>query len=255
MTDVFGPAYADAYDALYADKDYAAECDLIESLATELGRGCATLLDLGSGTGGHALILAERGREVVGVDLSPEMVGIAQRRSADAGARSAQFLVGDVRTFRSEARFDTVLLMFAVLGYQLSDRDVEATLETAAMHLRPGGVLIFDVWNGPAVEAIGPTTRTKVVPLETGELRRSAAGTLEAQQRICTVDYTIEWIEDDSVTWTVREQHRMRYFFEDELHGLVGHAGLEIVKSGAFPDFDRRAGLDDWNALYVARAR
>lgn len=45
----------------------------------------------------------------------------------------------------------------------------------------------------------------------------------------------------------------MRYFFADELRELTRRAGLEIVRSGAFPDFDHPAGEDDWNALYVAR--
>jgi SAM-dependent methyltransferase len=254
VTGTFGRAYADAYDAIYADKDYEAECRLIESIAARYGRGSSTVLDLGCGTGRHAVILAARGRSVVGVDVSTDMVAIARRRAADAGVSSVDFEVGDVRTFQSDSRFDVALLMFAVLGYQLEDADVEATLETAARHLLPGGVLIFDVWNGPAVEAIGPTTRTKSAPSGTGVLRRGARGTLDARHHICAVDYTVEWIIEDNVVREAQERHRMRYFFEDELDQMARQAGLEIVQSGAFPDFQRPAGKDDWNALYVARA-
>jgi SAM-dependent methyltransferase len=253
VTQVFGSGYADAYDALYADKDYEAECDLIESIASEFGNGCSTFLDLGCGTGGHAIVLASRGRRVTGIDLSPEMVGIARRRAADAGVTSAEFHVGDVRTFRSDETFDVVLLMFAVLGYQLSDTDVQATLETASEHLEPKGVLIFDVWNGPAVEAIGPTTRKKVVPLGSGELRRSARGTLDIERHVCVVDYALEWTIDGSVVSTAREQHQMRYFFDGELRDLAAQSGLEIIRSGAFPEFGRAPQPGDWNALYVAR--
>src|SRR5207248_11417549 len=69
---VFGPQYAEAYDTLYRDKDYSAECDAIEHVFRLYGIGpVRRVLDLGCGTGGHAVPLAERGYEVVGVDRSP----------------------------------------------------------------------------------------------------------------------------------------------------------------------------------------
>ena len=254
MKGAFGRAYADAYDVLYADKDYEAECRLIQSIATRLGRGSDTILDLGCGTGRHAVILAGHGSRVVGVDLSADMVEVARCRAEAAGVSLIDFQVGDVRSFRSRDRFDLVLLMFAVLGYQLEDADVEATLETAAQHLQPGGVLIFDVWNGPGVESIGPEVRTKSMPSGDHVLRRHARGTLDRSRHMCSVEYTLEWIVDGEVERTAQEEHRMRYFFREELDELAGHAGLGIVDAGAFPGFPRPAGDVDWNALYVARA-
>jgi SAM-dependent methyltransferase len=251
MTGTFGPTYADAYDALYADKDYEAECDLIESLAAQHGRGSDTILDLGCGTGRHAVILAGRGREVTGVDLSAEMLKIARRRADEAGVSGLDLQTGDVRTFRIDRRYDVALLMFAVLGYQLADEDVASTLETAALHLRPGGVLILDVWHGPAVEALGPTVRTKLVPHGQRVIRRRAHGKLDPATRTCLVSYTIEDLVDDRVVRTDREQHRMRYFFQDELAEMASRAGFRIATSAAFPEVARPAGPTDWNAVYV----
>ena len=254
MTGSFGATYSQAYDALYADKDYEAECDLIESMADRHGRGGRTVLDLGCGTGRHAVVLAARGWEVTGVDLSPEMLALAQRRGADAGLPELDLRAGDVRTVRLGRRYDVVLLMFAVLGYQLTDADVTATLETARAHIESGGVLLFDVWNGPAVEAIGPSDRTKSVGDGDRTIRRRARGALDVSTRTCIVDYSIDQLIDDEVIRTDHEQHRMRYFFEDELRELSRQAGLEIVKTSAFPDLERTASDADWNALYVARA-
>ena len=73
---LFGAAYASAYDQLYVEKNYASECDMIEALL-ELGgvrRKKGKLLDLGCGTGNHAIPLARRGYEVTGVDLSEDML-------------------------------------------------------------------------------------------------------------------------------------------------------------------------------------
>src|SRR5688500_8739032 len=123
MTEIFGPTYADAYDVLYAEKDYEAECDAIELLAERHGSGSATVLDLGCGTGRHTVILAGRGKVVTGVDISPDMLEHAQRRAAERGLPTLDLQLGDVRTVRLGRRYDVVLLMFAVLGYQLTDGD------------------------------------------------------------------------------------------------------------------------------------
>src|SRR5215831_6155701 len=106
---VFGPAYASAYDDLYRDKDYLAECDLIERVFDTYGeRPIRRVLDLGCGTGGHAVPLAERGYEVVGVDRAPDMVHRAEARGS-----SARFEVGDIANVVLDESFDAALMMFA----------------------------------------------------------------------------------------------------------------------------------------------
>jgi 2-polyprenyl-3-methyl-5-hydroxy-6-metoxy-1,4-benzoquinol methylase len=58
---VFNSLYANQYDELYAGKGYDAECDLIESAVRRHGAAAKTVLDVGCGTGGHAIVLARRG--------------------------------------------------------------------------------------------------------------------------------------------------------------------------------------------------
>jgi SAM-dependent methyltransferase len=253
MTDTFGAAYAEAYDPLYADKDYAAETDLIERLAGQYVTGPVhEILDLGCGTGRHAVALAERGYRLVGVDRSPRMLDLARERASAARVGPIEFLEGDVRTVRLGRQFDVVLLMFAVLGYQIGDHDVRATLETVRLHLRPAGIVILDVWWGPAVESIGPSERTKVVSLGDRELERRAVGRLEPGH-VCTVDYELVIRNTGGEISRDRESHRMRYFFGDELSHHLGTAGLELRRLSAFPEVDRDPDRESWNALAVAQ--
>jgi SAM-dependent methyltransferase len=262
---VFGSVYADQYDLLYSDKNYEAECDLIEEIFRRYGSGAIrTVLDLGCGTGNHAIPLASRGYRVTGVDLSPDMLAHAQRKAAtnlpsairhlpSAICPQPTFLRGDVRTLDLGQTFDAVLMMFAVLGYQLTNEDVLAALRTVRWHLKPGGLFVCDVWYGPAVLAIRPGDRAKVISLNEGKLIRTASGKLDIIRQLCEIDYHIWHLNGNRVLSETVEVHRMRFFFALELELAFAQAELALCSMTAFPDLDRSADETTWNALAVAQ--
>lgn len=254
----FGASYAHAYDALYREKDYAAECDLIEAAFASHGAGeISRVLDLGCGTGNHALPLTERGLDVTGVDRSPEMLRAARAKAAALGTIDTEprFVEGDVRTTELGETFDAVLMMFAVLGYQLDNDDVRAALGTARRHLEPGGLFLFDVWYGPAVLSERPGERIKVVDLESGErLIRATSGRLDSFHHLCEVSYRLFRGRDSGFEETT-ETHRMRYFFPQELRFFLGMSGFDMQSITAFPSLDEACSEATWNAFVAARAR
>jgi len=101
--------YAEYYDILYQDKDYEAECDFLEQIFARYAQHpVRTILDLGCGTGGHALPLARRGYEVTGVDLSEHMLERARQKAAEAGL-AISFHQGDIRSLNLGCTFDAVI--------------------------------------------------------------------------------------------------------------------------------------------------
>ena len=77
MSEVFGSLYADIYDSVYRDKNYDEECNIIRKLFNSYGDGnVSSVLDLGCGTGNHALRLAAQGYRVAGVDRSEKRCSI-----------------------------------------------------------------------------------------------------------------------------------------------------------------------------------
>lgn len=246
----FGRDYASAYDAMYADKDYERECDLVEEAFERFAEGpVKSVLDLGAGTGNHALPLARRGYEVAGVDLSEEMVGIAREKAGEDGTR-VDFRHGDLRDVRLGRRFDAVLLMFAVLGYQRTNADVRAALDNARAHLRPGGVLVLDLWYGPGVLSEPPEDRERVIETPEGEMTRRVSAELDIPNQLCTVRYALSGAGRDA-----EETHVMRFFFPAELELFMDLAGFELVNLSSVDDLDRPATQDSWTATVVARAR
>jgi len=256
MTTVFGPTYASHYDDLYRDKGYQAECDAIEEAFRRYGSGpISTVLDLGCGTGSHAVCLAGRGYRVLGVDRSPEMLRLARAKRDETGpASDTEFVAGDLRSLDLGRRFDAVLMMFAVLGYQLDDAAVAAALASVRRHLTSGGLFVFDVWYGPAVLAERPSPRLKTVPLPDGQLMRSSKGELDEKRRVCSVSFRVWRVVNGTTAEETEETHEMRYFFPDELErSLVGEQ-LQLLRLTAFPSLDRDADERSWNVLGVARA-
>ena len=255
---VFGDVYAGVYDSLYEDKDYEAECDLLEAIFQRYGQTpIHEVLDLGCGTGNHSIRLAQRGYAVTGVDRSLQMLAEARQKAASAQSASAleaTFLEGDLRTFRAEPVYDAVLMMFAVLGYQVENADVLAALRTARQALKPGGLIVFDVWYGPAVLVMRPSDRVKVIPISDGKILRVASGELDTRGQTCTVRYRLWRLEGNVLTGETSEEHTMRYFFARELEFFSQQAGFQLENLSAFPDLNRQPDETTWNVLAVARA-
>lgn len=255
-TSQFGAAYSQSYDALYAEKNYSQECDLLEAAFARCGgieRPVRRVLDIGCGTGGHALLLAERGYEVTGVDRS--LLMLEQARSKE-GADFVRWRQGDARGFdvETEASFDAAILMFAVLGYQLSNADVLATLQNARRHVCAGGLLCADFWHGPAVLKQGTSERMRELEQDGARIVRFSSGDLLPDQHAVDVHFRLWRFEAERITQQVRETHRVRFFFPLELEFYAQQSGWELKNLSVFGTLDETPSLDNWNVFSVLRA-
>ena len=248
--------YARYYDLMYQDKDYVGEAQFIQRLIQTYAPATTTILELGCGTGNHAMLLAKEGYQVHGVDLSQEMLGYANERCdrlSPALATRLQFSQGDLRQVRLDRKFDVVLSLFHVISYQTNNEDLLAAFETAKAHLVPGGILIFDVWYGPAVLSDPPTVRIKRLEDQSIQVTRIAEPVMEPNKNLVDVNYHI-FIKDliSSKIDEVREVHTMRYLFKPELELLLDRLQMQIVESGEWLT-DRQPGLNTWGVYFIVR--
>jgi cyclopropane fatty-acyl-phospholipid synthase-like methyltransferase len=247
------------YDLFYDSKDYESECNFVEAV---FGRFAAapmkTVLDLGCGTGGHVLPLSARGYDLTGVDLSQTMLDQAQRKAKEASI-SAVFLHSDLRDVEVGRRFDAVIAMFAVMGYQTTDTDLAAAFATARRHLDKSGLVLFDIWNGAAVTASPPEANSREFsdPLYSpggGTVIRSTDPVLDEARQVVAVTIRVHHVSPQGEEMKSEELHTVRYLFSDETEALLSNAGFKVVHICAFPDLDRELGAEDWNMSVVARA-
>lgn len=124
------------FHLLTSPTDYGKEADLYARLLTEAGSDVSTVLELGSGGGNVASHLRDRFTLTL-TDVSPEMIGVSLGINP-----KVEHVVGDMRTLRLGRTFDAVFAHDAV-SYLTTVADLEETIETAAIHCRPGGGAVF----------------------------------------------------------------------------------------------------------------
>ncbi len=248
--------YARYYDLLYRDKDYAAEAEYVAGLIHKFHPSARSILELGSGTGIHAALLAEKGFTVHGIERSPEMLARSNALSANRAAGDGRliFTTGDIREVRLNKRLDTVIALFHVISYQTTNDDVTAAFETTRQHLNPGGVFIFDVWYGPAVLTERPAVRIKRMADDQTEITRLAEPVLHPNENLVDVHYHVfvRNLTSSQAFTELKETHTMRYFFKPEIERIANHAGFQCLHVEEWLS-GKAIGCDTWGVCFVLK--
>jgi SAM-dependent methyltransferase len=107
------------------------------------------VLDMGCGTGGHCLALAEQGIDATGIDLAPVLTDSAREQARQAGL-SATFVCADMRTFRPPTPFHAVFTSSGTYGLYASDADNRSVLRTIHAALADNGRFLIGP-SGPSL--------------------------------------------------------------------------------------------------------
>lgn len=248
-------SYAKYYDIIYSDKDYEEECDFLEEIFKEYSTfKPQTILDLGCGTGGHAIPLARRGYEVTGVDASEVMLCLAREKAAKLEVQ-ANFYNMDIRDLKLDEKFDACICMFAVMNYLTSNEDIVRTLRRIREHLKDGSLFVFDFWYGPAVLHVLPEVRVSEIEWEEKRIIRIAEPKLDILSNLCNIDYRLIVVEHGKIVDDVKETHTVRYLFLPELKYFLEESGFELLKVSSFLDLNVEPSLETWNACAISRAK
>lgn len=136
--------FAKIYDKMMEYQEYPLWVDLIKHLTNE--KTVNNVLDMGCGTGELAILLDDAGYQVTGVDISEEMLIIARDKAINNG-KKIDFINDDMRSFKTDKKFDLITCFFDTINHLLTVEDLEIALKNLYENLYDGGILIYDIVN------------------------------------------------------------------------------------------------------------
>lgn len=138
--------FAYIYDRLMNDVDYQLWLHFvntkIKSLTNE--EDIKTVLDLGCGTGELSISLAKNGFDVSGVDISEDMLAVAEAKAAKHNVK-IDFYHANMTEFEAIKQYDCVVIFCDSLNYLLDEKDIKKTFDHVYRLLKSGGIFMFDV--------------------------------------------------------------------------------------------------------------
>ena len=245
--------YANYYNLIYKNKDYQSEVNYVEQLINRYAtRSGKRILDVGCGTGYHAIIFQNKGYDVFGIDLSQKMIDIANINNKKKD--SPKFKVIDSTSFDLDQKFDVIISLFHVMSYQCSNEALESSLLNIYNHLDNSGLFIFDFWYGPAVLNDKPNNRYKEFEDENLKIIRITESKIDYNKNVVKVNFTMV-IQDkklqDKYT-TLKETHNMRYFFLPELNYILNKIGFTVLACYKWLQNDS-VSVNSWYGTIIAK--
>jgi len=196
---IFNKDYANIYDLVHADKDYASDISNLVNMLSEFGIDKAEILDFGCGTGTHAIQLSSSKFNVVGFDVSQDMLGIA--RAKHPGIK----FIDSLEEYLSN--FDVIISLFDVISY-MDEFQLQHAMKEFSRVIKPGGLLILEGWHLPGVILSPPTDRVKEI-YSIGNLYRREVKVIRAIPPVYDLQISIYVDEDDLI---YQHTHTMRAF-------------------------------------------
>lgn len=217
------------FDAEYAD--YRDDIPILRAYAERTG---GPILELGCGTGRALIPLAQAGYAVTGVDVSPEMLRLAQARAEAAGvARRVTLLQGDYATTPLGGPYPFACILMNTFLHLTTQADQLRALRHWHQHLTPGGLLLIDILHPDIGQLAQLDGRIELDRLwhdpETGHtVMKSLARTVDPARQ--TLDVTLIY-EEITAAGEVRRTlvpFTLRYLWRFEAELLLDKAGFRV---------------------------
>lgn len=227
--------YPEFYDLVHGELTPMETLDFYQKQIVLYG---SPVLELACGTGHYLIPLVEQGVEVVGLDISDEMLGRAREKAVQRGV-SLDVRSGDMRDFELNRKFSLILLLGNSLQHLLTREEIESCFASVKRHLQPGGRFIVEVFN-PSLKILSRDKDEMVLDseYETEEGKMILTGSVNYDK--ATQINHITWNYRNEATQEVKTMaFAMRQFFPQELDALLVYNGFQIEKK-----FGSREGSD-----------
>lgn len=179
----------------------------------------AAVADVACGEGRHALALARRGFQAMGIDLNTDFIATAREHATGLGER-ARFFTSDMREALG-GPYQLILSLFQSFGF-FDDADNAKVLRAWTRRLAPGGYLVLDLWNRDNI--VRHTLGDYTWEAEPG-LRVSERKEFDPLTGRLAIHYTYTYAEGQQFEYDAH----FRLYAPTELRDLLASVGIEVT--------------------------
>ncbi|MBH0328739.1 SAM-dependent methyltransferase [Brevibacillus brevis] len=215
----FERSFREDYVLVYRHRDDSAADGEIANLLERLPvKDTGRVLDLCCGSGRHSRALARRGYEVVGVDLSPVLLQLAEEQNTYP---QLSFARCDMRDIPFHEEFDIVVNLFTSFGYFSTDEENANVIRNMAQALKTKGEVVIDFLNAAYVI-------DNLVPHSTKEV----SGMLIKEERWVQDGFVKKriLISDESSNEPREYMEQVRLFSAEQMIAMLTEAGFEQIQ-------------------------
>ena len=240
---------AGRYDQLTYDVDYSRWADYIQGHFTRRGLPGNTVLDLACGTGSLTYELAGRGYEMIGVDLSPDMLAQAMEKDVPDGAVPPMFLCQSMDKLDLYGTIDACVCCLDSVNYVIDPKKLRRAFERVHLFLMPGGLFIFDINTPFKLQGLDG----QVFLDETEDTYCVWRAEYSSRRRICTYFMDLFCQDGPDDLWQRGEElHEERAYTPEELTEYLRQAGFRDIRQ--YGNLRLRAPRPDEDRIFfVAR--
>ena len=215
---------AQSYDRLTNDVDYEATVDFYYEILKREGLSPRTAVDLACGTGSVTAILARKGLQVIGVDMSEAMLTVAQQKAMEL-ENMPRFVCQPLQELRLPRGVDMAVCALDSLDYITNPEDCKEAIRRIWKALNPGGIFIFDVNTPEKLRAMDG----QVFLDEDDDVYCVWRGEFDEETNICS--YGMDLFQRRGEVWERSfEEHREYAYSQEQLVGYLKAAGFTHIR-------------------------
>lgn len=232
-----------SYDRLTNDVDYEATVAFYYEILKQEGLSPRTAVDLACGTGSVTAILARKGLQVIGVDMSEEMLTVASQKAGEAGV-FPWFICQSLQRLRLPKAVDLAVCALDSLDYITNPDDCREAIHRVYKYLNPGGIFIFDVNTPEKLRAMDG----QVFLDEDDDVYCVWRGEFNEQTNICS--YGMDLFQRKGNLWERSFEEHCEYAYSaEQLAGYLKAAGFTHIR--VYGDRRMEAPAEGEQRIYI----